>query len=96
MSVHLTKATLQTLISEQIGMTPHESKKLVDTFLEELVKGLCADKKMCLSGFGTFEVLKKKSRPARNPKTGEEVTIPPQEVAVFYPSQKLVDLVNLS
>ena len=39
--------------------------------------------------FGPFELLDKKSRPGRNPKTGEEVTISARRVVTFRAGNKL-------
>ncbi|CAK0779296.1 hypothetical protein CCP4SC76_6820001 [Gammaproteobacteria bacterium] len=36
-----------------------------------------------LSGFGNFNLLEKKPRPGRNPKTGEDVSIAPRRVVAF-------------
>ena len=42
-----------------------------------------------LSGFGNFDIRDKKSRPGRNPKTGEEVAVTARRVVTFKPGQKL-------
>jgi integration host factor subunit alpha len=42
-----------------------------------------------LSGFGSFTLRDKTSRPGRNPKTGEEVDISARRVVTFRSSQKL-------
>ena len=42
-----------------------------------------------LSGFGNFILKDKKSRPGRNPKTGEEVQISARRVVTFKAGQKL-------
>ena len=42
-----------------------------------------------LSGFGNFELLDKKARPGRNPKTGEDVTISARRVVTFRAGNKL-------
>ena len=39
--------------------------------------------------FGNFELIDKKSRPGRNPKTGEEVTISARRVVTFRAGNKL-------
>ena len=44
---------------------------------------------MKLSGFGNFELLNKKSRPGRNPKTGEDVIISARRVVTFRAGNKL-------
>ena len=42
-----------------------------------------------LSGFGNFDLRDKRSRPGRNPKTGEDVAISARRVVTFKPGQKL-------
>ena len=45
-------------------------------------------------GFGTFRVKDRKSRIARNPRTGEAVPVPPRKVPVFKVSKELKDMVS--
>ena len=47
-----------------------------------------------ISSFGTFSVREKAQRIGRNPKTGEEVPIPPRRVLVFRASRVLKDRIN--
>ncbi len=47
-----------------------------------------------LSSFGSFSVRQKGQRMGRNPKSGEEVPIPPRRVLVFRPSHVLKDRIN--
>ena len=42
-----------------------------------------------LAGFGTFNVRKRKTRVARNPRTGDPVDVPSRSVPVFKPSKHL-------
>ena len=44
-----------------------------------------------LSGFGNFSLLKKKARPGRNPRTGEEYVISARTSISFKPGRKLRD-----
>ena len=46
-----------------------------------------------IRGFGTFKVKDRKSRLARNPRTGEAVPVPPRRVPVFKVSKELKDMV---
>jgi nucleoid DNA-binding protein len=46
-----------------------------------------------IRGFGTFKVKDRKSRLARNPRTGEAVPVPPRKVPVFKVSKELKDMV---
>ena len=62
---------------------------MVDNFFEEIRLSLESGNKVKLSGFGSFELRDKSSRPGRNPKTGESVAISARRVVAFKPGQKL-------
>jgi integration host factor subunit alpha len=47
-----------------------------------------------ITGFGNFVVLNKKSRPGRNPKTGERFKITPRKVISFRASPVLKQVLN--
>ncbi|CAK0777789.1 integration host factor subunit alpha [Gammaproteobacteria bacterium] len=85
----LTKATLADHLFQQLGLNVREAKDLVDAVFEELKKALESGEQVKLSGFGNFELLEKKERPGRNPKTGEEVAIAARRVVTFSASPKL-------
>jgi integration host factor subunit alpha len=87
--VTLTKAELADALFEEMGLNKREAKEFVDLFFEEMRRRLEAGEEVKLSGFGNFEVRKKKQRPGRNPKTGEEIPISARRVVTFSPGQKL-------
>ncbi len=89
----LTKLELANDLIEILGIKKEASKKVVDVFFEELRSTLEQGQQIKLSGFGRFELRYKTSRPGRNPKTGEEVTITPRRVVTFKPGHKLRDRV---
>lgn len=66
--------------SGKVDLDKREIAKLVDdTFdimSEYLSKGLYENKKIMISGFGSFIVKKRKPKVGRNPKTKEEKLIP--------------------
>jgi len=47
-----------------------------------------------LTGFGTFQVRTKASRPGRNPRTGELIPIEARRVVTFHASSKLKEQVQ--
>jgi DNA-binding protein HU-beta len=57
-----------------------------DTIQEQLKKG----EKVTLIGFGTFSVVKRKARTAKNPRTGKAVKVPAKKVAKFKAGSKLL------
>lgn len=85
----LTKADIVEAIIAQIGIPRPEAKEMVDALFEEMRNCLAAGEAVKLSGFGNFELRDKKSRPGRNPKTGEEIPISARRVVSFKAGQKL-------
>ena len=95
----VTKADLANTLFEQIGLNKREAKEFVELFFEKIRESLESGESVKLSGFGGFSVRDKKSRPGRNPKTGEEVPVTPRRVVTYKASQKVKDRIaknNLS
>jgi len=94
MRINLTKKDIIKSIYLQIGL----SKKIIDLFLEDIIKILSnnikENKKVKISSFGTFVVRNKKNRIGRNPKTKEEKKISERNVLLFKPSKELKKYIN--
>ena len=90
----LTKAELAELLFAQVGLNKREAKEMVEAFFEEIRTSLEMGDTVKLSGFGNFSVRDKASRPGRNPKTGETVSISARRVVSFHASQKLKEQVE--
>ena len=73
-------------IHANLGIPAVFSEKILNLILDIVIEGLNKNKKVKISGFGTFKLLKKKSRIGRNPKTKEEHEIKERKTVVFYPS----------
>jgi integration host factor subunit alpha len=85
----LTKADLAEMLFNDLGLNKREAKEIVELFFEEIRASLESNKEVKLSGFGNFDIRDKKSRPGRNPKTGEEVAVSARRLVTFKPGQKL-------
>ena len=85
----LTKADMAESLFNNLGLNKRESRKLVDSYFEELIASLAVGENIRLSGFGNFDLRDKVARPGRNPKTGEEIPITARRVVTFRPGQKL-------
>ncbi len=85
----LTKADMVESLFNEMGLNKKEAGELIDLTFQELGASLAAGEPVKLSGFGNFDLLDKKERPGRNPKTGEEVPIPARRVVTFRAGQKL-------
>ena len=93
MSKTLTKADICNYLHYNIGLSKSESKKLVEAFLEEIKLSLEEGKTVKISGFGNFNLRRKKERQGCNPQTGEAAVISPRTVVTFKTSQKLKKII---
>ncbi len=85
----ITKARLAEALFDEVGFNKREAKDIIDQFFEEIRSSLESGEAVKISGFGSFVLRDKSSRPGRNPKTGEEVPISARRVVTFRASQKL-------
>jgi integration host factor subunit alpha len=90
----VTRAQLSEAVYQEVGLSRNESADLVESILEEIATALDRGEAVKMSSFGSFSVRQKGSRLGRNPKTGEEVPIPPRRVLIFRASQVLKARVN--
>lgn len=90
----MTKAELVAAIAKDSELTKADAEKSVNAFLENVANTLKKEGKLTLTGFGTFEVVKRKKRKGRNPQTGEAITIKAHKVVRFKPGKNLRDKVK--
>ncbi len=88
------KAELVAQVAEETGLTKVDAKKALESILSKFTKTLKKDGRFVLSGLGTFEVVKRKKRMARNPQTNEPVTVKAHKAVKFRPAKALKELVN--
>ena len=85
----MTKAEIVEDIAAKTGLTKKEIAEAVDQFLKTVSDALAEGKHLEIRGFGTFKVRRRKTRMARNPRTGDPVKVPMRAVPVFKPSKHL-------
>ena len=61
----------------------------VETVVETMKRSLERGERIELRGFGVFSIRPRKTGIGRNPKTGEEVAIPPGKAVRFKPGKNL-------
>jgi integration host factor subunit alpha len=90
----VTRADLCEAVYQKVGLSRTESATLVEMVLSEIGDCLERGETVKLSSFGSFVVRDKGERVGRNPKSGQEVPIPPRRVMVFKPSNILKHRIN--
>ena len=90
----MTKADIVDVIASSTGLTKVETEAVVNGFMETVKDSLKRGENIELRGFGSFKVVKRAQRVARNPKTNEEVIVPEQYVPVLKVSKEFKESVN--
>jgi len=87
----MTKADLVEQVADAIGpgITKKDCALVVDGLLNAIKNALAKHEHIEIRGFGTFKVRERKSRMARNPRTGDPVKVPSRMVPVFKPSKEM-------
>ena len=81
----ITRNDLATKLRDKFGFTASQSGKLIDLIFDEICESLVNGEEVKFAGFGTFKILDKSARVARNPKTGESAIVSARRVASFRP-----------
>lgn len=90
----MTKADLVENIVEKYGIPKNMAEGIVNDMIGEMKKTLIDGKPIYLRGFGTFKVVTRKSKKARDISRDKEIIVPAHDKPVWNPSQKLTDAVN--
>src|SRR5690606_21376386 len=87
----MTKADLVEQVANAIGpgITKKDCALVVDGLLTAIKDALAEHNNIEIRGFGTFKVRSRRSRMARNPRTGDPVEVPSRAVPIFKPSKDL-------
>jgi len=79
----VTKKELIDRIAEGTQAKRVSVKRIVQAFLDEIVKELCQDNRLEFRDFGVFETRTRAARIAQNPKTLERVEVPAKRTVKF-------------
>ncbi len=89
MSNNLTKGDMITIVAEKAGLNKAQAGSALDAVFQTIQDTLVDGKKFTMTGFGTFSPVVRKTRPGRNPQTGEPLVIPGKLVPKFTAGKNL-------
>jgi DNA-binding protein HU-beta len=89
----MNKSDLIDAVAKRSEVTKTLAAQVVDAVLATVTETLGTGEDVALSGFGTFAVIERPERQARNPRTGESVTVAAGKVVKFKPGKGLKDTV---
>lgn len=76
-------------VVDRTGIPRSKAEAAVDAVFNAMKSALQRNDRIELRGFGVFNIKPRKTGIGRNPRTGEEVTIPPGKAVRFKPGKDL-------
>jgi DNA-binding protein HU-beta len=85
----MNKAQIVSRVARDTKMTKVRTLRVIDGFLDQIIRALKKGDRASLVGFGTFTVARRRARRGRNPQTGAPITIPARRVVRFTAGKTL-------
>lgn len=85
----MNKSELINEVARKTGLSRREAEVGIQTMLDAISNELAQNKKVTLTGFGTFDVGQRKARTGVNPRTGQPINISATKMPRFKPSRSL-------
>ena len=88
------KSDIVRIVSVKMGIPLATAEKAVSCFFDTITDGLADGKRAEIRGFGSFSAREYTGYTGRNPKTGEEVPIPPKVRPYFKAGKEIKNVLN--
>ena len=86
------KLDIVNAVVSKTGVSRTKAEQAVETVFDAMKKALGKGERIELRRFGVFNVRPRKTGIGRNPRTGQEVSIPPGKAVRFKPGKELQTL----
>ena len=90
----MNKSQLIKSVAEKSDLSQKQITEVMNLVEETMVETLKTGDRIQISGFGTFEVRERAERKARNPKTGETVSVAACKYLAFVPAKAVKETLN--
>lgn len=90
----MTKADVVTEIAKKTGIEKYSIMVVIEELMNVVKTHMTAGENIYLRGFGTFEVIERKEKTARNIKKCETIIVPAHKIPKFKPSKEFMDSVR--
>ncbi len=90
----MTKQDLARELAQKAGITTFQANADIETLMGILTEAFIKGNSIHLRGFGTFKVVTRKPKRARNIYTGTSVMVPERTAVKFIPGKALKEAMN--
>jgi DNA-binding protein HU-beta len=94
MELFMNKTELVDAIAKDCELSKVAAQRALESVLEHVVKTVANGDSVQLVGFGTFASGNRAERVGRNPRTGEDITIPAAKTVKFSAGKAFKDALN--
>ena len=91
---YMNKANIVEKVHQLLGGTKVQAEQVVDTVFDSIVASIKSGEEVSVAGFGIFSSKDRAARTARNPRTGESITVPAMRVPKFRAAKALKEAVK--
>ena len=91
---NFTREDIAESLHADFGLTKKDCIVFVNDIIDIIIDGLRVNGYVKIHNFGSFKIIRKKSRLGRNPKTREDVMISERNVLKFKPSKSTLNYLN--
>ena len=81
-------------LANKSDLTIKQASAACDAFLSIIKDAMKSGEKLSIAGFGSFEGKVRPARQAKNPATGETISLPETRVPAFKPAKLLKEELN--
>ncbi|WP_137991228.1 HU family DNA-binding protein [Streptomyces vilmorinianum] len=93
-TTRLNTTALVHTVAAELDISQERARDAVFTVFDIIARAAAGGHDTAITNFGTFVSSRTSKRKARNPQTGETLTVPAHQVVRFRPSPRLVDVVR--
>lgn len=90
----MNKSELIAAVADRSAITKTAAANALNALTNTVIERIHKGESVNIIGFGSWEVVRREPRVARNPQTGDEIRLPAHNVAKFTPGKSLKDALN--
>ncbi|MFN4245753.1 MAG: HU family DNA-binding protein [Brevinematia bacterium] len=88
----MNKEDLVRKVAEKAQVSQKEAKKCLNAFIDVVREAISNNEKVVLVGFGSLEVVSRKEKTVKNPRTKELIKVPARKVVRFKAGKLLKEV----
>ena len=90
----MNKKEVSEIIYKKLDVKRFEAYNFIDLLIEVIVENLSKGKKVVISNFGTFKIIRREKKRVINPNNKQAMIIPEKKIVKFIPSKNLKKVIK--